>query len=228
MRKVADDGSADAGTHFHDDAPAAGRGVFELFLREQEGGVAVLARVAVVIEPGHEDDAVNAHAPFSRQHVPRFAEKGRRRDFWFSGGFGGEELLGFGEWDPEEADEDGEAGGDPEDSFPALGAAADAEVGACGEDVAEGVALLEDAGHQAAGVDGAVFEGHGDGVAVDAAHEEAEEGAHGEELLECGAVDGGDLEEAEDGHVDDHGPFAAEFVTGETEEGGTDGAEEER
>lgn len=34
---------------------------------------------------------------------------------------------------------------------------------------------------------------HGDGVSVDSSHEETENGADGEELGECGAVDGCDL-----------------------------------
>lgn len=34
---------------------------------------------------------------------------------------------------------------------------------------------------------------HGDGVSVDSSHEETKNGADGEELGECGAVDGCDL-----------------------------------
>lgn len=51
-----------------------------------------------------------------------------------------------------------------------------------GEQVAEGVTLLQEAGHQAAGGGGKVFEGGGGGVAVETAHGDAEEGAAGEEL----------------------------------------------
>lgn len=137
MAEVADDGSADAGADFHDDAAAASGVVLEFLLGEEESRVAVLGSVAVVIEPSHEDDAVDAHAPFLGQHVSGFAEEGGGRHFWLSGRFGGEELLRFGETDSDEADGDGEAGGDPEDGFPGIGGAADAEVGAGGEHVAE-------------------------------------------------------------------------------------------
>ena len=183
--------------------------------------------MAVIVEPSHEDDAVNAHPPFFGQHMARLAEEGGRGDFGFAGAFGFEELVGLRETDADETDGDGEAGGDPEDRLPGLGGAADAQVGASGEDVAERVALLQDAGHEASGVDGAILQGHGDGVTVDATHKQAEETPDGEELLEGGAVDGGDLEQAEHDHVDDHGPFATELVTGKAEEGSADGAQEQ-
>lgn len=73
----------------------------------------------------------------------------------------------------------------------------------------------------------ALLEGHGDSIAIDTAHEKTKQTSHGEELLEGCAVDGGDLQDAEDDHVEDHGPLATILVTSETEEGGADGAEEE-
>ena len=69
-----------------------------------------------------------------------------------SGCAGGDELLGLREEDADETDADGEAGATPEDFLPRGGRGADAETGARGEDVSEGVAVLEDAAHETTGV----------------------------------------------------------------------------
>ncbi|KAI6762748.1 hypothetical protein HG530_008728 [Fusarium avenaceum] len=53
------------------------------------------------------------------------------------------------------------------------------------------------------------------------------ETSHGEELLEGGAVDGGDLKNTQNDHVEDHGPLATPFVTSETKHGCADRAEEQ-
>ena len=112
-----------------------------------------------------------------------------------------QELLALGEQESRETDGDGETGGNPEDGLPGLSGTADSEVGAGSEHVAERVTLLKDTGHQTTGVDWAVFEGHGDGVTVDSAHEETEERTDSEKLLEGGGVDGCDLEETHFGGV---------------------------
>lgn len=132
----------------------------------------------------------------------------------------------------------------PEDGLPAIGRAADAEVGARREDVAEGVALLQDARHQSTGRDSeqsvsvavhleadylrALLKSHGDGISVHTAHGQPEQTPHGQELREGPAVDGGNLQDTEDDHVEDHGPLAPPLVTRQPEEGGADGAEEQR
>lgn len=68
LREVTDNGSANAGTDFHDDGGAGGLGIVERFAREHEGGVRVLAGVGVVVEPGHEDDTVDDHLPLFGHH----------------------------------------------------------------------------------------------------------------------------------------------------------------
>ncbi|KAI2020504.1 hypothetical protein LOZ48_006543, partial [Ophidiomyces ophidiicola] len=228
LRHVADDGAADAGAGLHEDAGAAGGGVVEALLGQHEGGVAVLRGVAVVVEPGHEDDAVDDDAPLVAHHAAGVGPEGGGGDGFLAGALRGQELLRLGQEDTDDAGEDGQGGADPEDDLPGVDAAADGQVGAGGEDVAHGVALLQDAGHEAAGLHGAVLEGHGDGVAVHAAHEEAEQAAHGQELGEGGAVDGGDLQQAQHDHVEDHGPLAAPAVAGHAEDGGADGAQQQR
>lgn len=70
------------------------------------------------------------------------------------------------------------------------------------------------------------LESHGDSIAVDSAHEKTKKTSHGEELLEGCAVDGGDLKNTKDDHVEDHGPLASPLVTSETKHGCADRSEE--
>lgn len=58
LRRVADNGASDTRTGLHEDTGTAGGGVVQFLLREHESRVAVLACVRVVIEPGHQDNAV--------------------------------------------------------------------------------------------------------------------------------------------------------------------------
>lgn len=46
-------------------------------------------------------------------------------------------------------------------------------------------------------------------------------------MLEGARVDGGDLKEAENDHVDNHGPLASPLVSGQTEDSGTNGAKQQ-
>lgn len=68
LREVADDGSPNTGADFHDDGCAGGLGITQGLAREHEGCVRVLAGVGVVVEPGHEDDAVDNHFPLLGHH----------------------------------------------------------------------------------------------------------------------------------------------------------------
>ena len=81
-------------------------------------------------------------------------------------GPGLEELAGLAKEGAQDPDADGKGGADPEDFPPRARPAAHDQVAAGDEDVGEGVALLEDAGQEAADFGGRVLEGHGDGVAV--------------------------------------------------------------
>ena len=136
-------------------------------------------------------------------------------------------MLRFGEADAHEAYSDGKAGGDPEDRLSRARGSADTQIGTGSKNVAERVALLQDTRHETAGVDRATLQGHCDGVAIEAAHEETKETSDAQELLKSGAVYGGNLQKTKDQHIDDHGPFASEFVASKAEKGGADGAEKQ-
>ena len=101
------------------------------------------------------------------------------------------------------------------------------EVDDGGEEVADGVSLLEDAGREAAYFDRQVFERGGGGEAPYAAHADAEEGADGEELLECLDEAGTQLDEGDDEEVGDEGPFATVTVRDDTEDDLRGGAQRE-
>lgn len=87
--------------------------------------------------------------------------------------------------------------------------------------------MLQYARHQATGIDGTVLERHGNRVPIDTTHEKPEETSHGQKLLESLAVDSRDLQHPQDDHVENHGIFAPESISGQTEGGGTDGAQKE-
>ncbi|KAI6751963.1 hypothetical protein HG531_006659 [Fusarium graminearum] len=71
------------------------------------------------------------------------------------------------------------------------------------------------------------LESHGNSVAVNTAHEQTKKTSYSKELVKGSTVNGGDLQNTEDDHVEDHGPLATPLVTSKTEHGGTDRAEEE-
>lgn len=58
-----------------------------------------------------------------------------------------------------------------------------------------------------------MFQGHGNGISINATHKQTEQTAYCKELLEGVTVDSGDLQHAQHNHVDHHGPFSAELVT---------------
>lgn len=106
----------------------------------------------VVVEPGHEEDTVDAHLPLGAEHGAAFLPEGARTCRLLAGLLGVDEDLGFGEAETNETDTDREASSDPEDSLPRLGGATNTEVGTGGDNVAKGVALLHDAGHETASI----------------------------------------------------------------------------
>lgn len=69
----------------------------------------------VEVEPGHEDHAVDAHLPLLGEHLLGVSPEVACAAVFVAVFLGFEELLGFGEEHPDEANSDGEAGGDPED-----------------------------------------------------------------------------------------------------------------
>lgn len=73
----------------------------------------------------------------------------------------------------------------------------------------------------------ALLKSHGNCISVDTAHEETKETADSEKLVEGRAVDGGNLKDTKDDHVEDHGPLATPFVSSKAKYGSTDGSEKE-
>lgn len=107
---VSDDGATDAGANLHDNGSARSTGVLKLLLGDHEGGVRVLGGVGEVVEPSHEDSAVNTHLPLGPNHLLAVAPEST------GGGGGGlprlagfEELLRLGEGNADETDGDGDA-----------------------------------------------------------------------------------------------------------------------
>ena len=58
-------------------------------------------------------------------------------------------------------------------------------------------------------------------------HEEAKESADGQEALERAAVNSGNLQHAEDDHVENHGPLPAVAIAQHAEDGGTSRPQEQ-
>lgn len=73
----------------------------------------------------------------------------------------------------------------------------------------------------------ALLQRHSHSITIDTTHEETEETSHSKKLLVGDTVDCSDLEKTKDDHVGNHGPLSSPFVTSKTEDGGTDGTEEE-
>ena len=61
-----------------------------------------------------------------------------------------------------------------------------------------------------------MFQSHSHSIAVHTTHEQAKQAAHGQKLLKCLAVDGTNLQHAQNDHVNHHGPFSTKLVTGKT------------
>lgn len=73
----------------------------------------------------------------------------------------------------------------------------------------------------------AVFQSHRDRVPIHATHEQTEETTHGQELLEGLTVDGRDLQDTQNNHVDDHWPLPAKLVACQTETRRTNTSQQE-
>jgi hypothetical protein len=208
LRSVSKDRAANTGASLHEDRSACGTGRAEMLGLLHECGVAVLAGVGVVVEPGHEEDTVDTHAPLCLEHDLGLSPEGARCLSLATCLLCLDELLRLGEADADKSDSNGETGSDPEDSLPCVGCSSNSQVGAGSEHVTERVSLLEDTTHETTSVGRAVLKCHGDSIAIDTAHKKAKQGADSQELVEGCRVDGGDLKKTENDHVHDHGPFA--------------------
>lgn len=200
----------------HPDAGPASCVAFQLLLGQDKGGVAVLAGVRVVVEPGHEHNAVDDHLPFLPQHGLGLLPECTRRHM-LSGFLSSDELLRLWEQATDETGCERESGGDPEDRLPGLRRTSDTKIGASREDETERVTLLQNSAHQTTGIDAencvsirtqkrlfdlgceslrAVLKSHGDGISIYTTHKQAKKGTNSEKLLEGCAVDGGNLQKA--------------------------------
>lgn len=117
----------------------------------------------------------------------------------------------------------------PENCLPAVCRATNTEVGTGCKDIPQGVALLKDSRHETSGIYTetgqsvlhhrgdeslrAMLQGHRNGISIHTTHEQAEQAAHSQELLECPAVNRRDLQHAEDNHVEHHRPLTSVLVS---------------
>ena len=81
------------------------------------------------------------------------------------------------------------------------------------EEVPKCVALLEHTRHETTGGFGAVFKGRGGCIAIQTAHGDAEEGAHGKKLGICLCEAGPKFEDDEEDVVDDKRPVNSTSVS---------------
>lgn len=146
LRGVTKDGTANTCTSLHQDGGTGRTSRAEVLLLLHECCVGVLAGVGIEVEPGHQEDAVDDHAPLSLEHDLSLRPESTA---WLlrvqlSLFFRGDELLRLGEGDAYEADNDTESCANPEDRLPGVGAATDTQVGAGSKDISETVTLLKD------------------------------------------------------------------------------------
>lgn len=146
LRGVTKDSTTNTSTGLHQDGGAGRASGAEVLLLLHECGVRVLAGVGVEVEPGHQEDAVDDHAPLSLEHNLGLRPEGTA---WLLGVqlsllFRGDELLRFREGDANETDKDTESCADPEHCLPGVCAATNTQVGAGSKDISETVTLLED------------------------------------------------------------------------------------
>ena len=172
---------------------------------------------------GHEQDGVDAEEPVLLEHLAGLVQEDPGlvlplRAASGSLGLGTKEDLALREERAEDTREGRDAGGAPEEGTPGLlGLGDKVEVDDGGDEVADGVALLEDARRETTRLDGQVFESGGGGQAPDTTHGDTKEGADGEELLEGLDEARAELGDADEEEVDDERPFAAVAIGDDTE-----------
>lgn len=152
LRGVPQDCSANASASLHQN-----RGTSSTLWREvlgllHERGVAVLAGVTVKVEPCHQEDTVDTHAPLFLQHLLRLGPESTRSLARFASFLCFDELLRLRKENTNEADGDREASADPKYRLPGFDGIADTQISTRGENVAEGVTLLKDTAHQTTSV----------------------------------------------------------------------------
>ena len=120
------------------------------------------------VETGHQQDGVNGQDPVLLEHLLDLVQE----DFCLgSGGLVGvvppffssaDKDLAFGEKSAQDGGKGRDAGSGPEESTPG-GVGNEVEVDDGGDEVADGITLLEDAASKPTSLDGKVLEGGGGG-----------------------------------------------------------------
>lgn len=132
---------------------------------------------------------------------------------------GADEDLALGQEEADECRERGEASRTPEERAPGRRRLRhERQVNDGGEQIADGIALLEDARREATDLDGQVFERSGCCETPDTTHRNTEEGAEGEELLESLDKARAELKDGDQDQVGDEWPFATVPVRDDTED----------
>ena len=171
----------------------------------------------------HEQDGVDAEEPVLLEHLAGLVQEDPGlvlplRAASGSLGLGTKEDLALREERAEDTREGRDAGGAPEEGTPGLlGLGDKVEVDDGGDEVADGVALLEDARRETTRLYGQCLEGGRGSHTPDTAHGDTEDGADTEELLEGLDEARAELDDADDGEVGDERPLAAIAVRDDAE-----------
>ena len=235
LRAIPHNGPAGHGPEISDDL-GDGDGVGgEVVLVLDHERVEVLRAVGHEVEAGHEEDEVDEEDVVFLEGNTAFGEEGAGdATVGFAHGFSLPVGGCFGQAEPEDDDEDGWAGAEPEEGAPAVGGGVyeAACEGGC-EEVAECVALLQHAADQASGSLRTVLQSSRRCISIEATHRNAEQrtawgwlarwldSCVGEirtckELTVSIAEAGPQLENDEEDIVDDEGPLAAIAISCDT------------
>ena len=144
--------------------------------------------MTVEVEPGHEDDTVDAKLPLLPKHNLSLTPEVTSTDVFMACLLSLEELLALGEANSESTNTDRDTSTCPEYNLemllvpgsswmgempylPGFRLTTNSQICASSQDVSKRVTLLQDTGHQTSGIDGAMLKSHCDGVTIDTSHE---------------------------------------------------------
>ena len=178
---------------------------------------------------------LTTHLPLFCEHNLSLSEKGTSGNMLVAIFLGFEELLGFREADSDESNTNGDTGSSPENSLeyvismkfnpeasgathlPRLDTSTDTQVRTSSQNIAKSVSLLQYTRHKTSCIHRAMLKSHCNRITINTSHEQSEQTPHSQKLLEGRAVNGADLQQTKNNHVDNHRPFSAELVSCQTE-----------
>lgn len=134
------------------------------------------------VESGHEQDEIDEQQPVPLEGDLALLKESRGDAATDLGtdGLALSESLGLGETQAEDDDEDGRASSEPVEGSPAVRGGVDEAAGErCCQQVSEGVALLQETGHDTARLHGTVLESGGRCITIQSAHGDSEESTAG-------------------------------------------------